>query len=63
MYWGLKILGPDNDTTRSVRKAFETSVIEFATEPVMGAFQSYGYPSKPGDTLIEVGPKKPPSEP
>jgi hypothetical protein len=63
LYWDLRILDPDSETTRGVRKAFESVGIEFSTEPVPGGFQSYGYQPKPDDTLIEVGPKKPPFEP
>lgn len=63
LYWGIRVLGPDNETTQGVRKAFEAAGIEFSTDAVPGAFQSYGYMPKPDDTLISVGPKKPPFEP
>jgi hypothetical protein len=63
LYWDLRILGPDNETTRAVRKAFKDAGIPFSTEPVPGGFQSYGYMPNPDDTTISVGPKKPPFEP
>jgi hypothetical protein len=63
LYWDVRVLGPDNDTTRAVRRAFETAGIAFSTEAVPGGFQSYGYMPKPEDTVIQVGPKKPPFEP
>lgn len=63
LYWGIRILGPDNETTQAVRKAFEIAKIDFSTETVPGGSQSYGYMPDSNDTIISVGPKKPPLEP
>lgn len=61
--WGIRILGPDNETTRAVRGAFKAAGIPFSTDAVPGPFQSYGYMPRSDDTVISVGPKKPPFEP
>lgn len=63
LYWGVRILGPDNETTQAVRKAFVAADIEFSKTPVPGAWQLSGYNPKPDDTIISIGPKKPPFEP
>jgi hypothetical protein len=62
-FWGVRITGPDNETTRAVRGALNAAGIEFSTEAVPGPFQSYGYAPKPSDTIISVGSRKPPLEP
>jgi hypothetical protein len=63
LYWGVRILGRQNETTRSVRKAFTEAGIAFTTDAVPGGFHTFGYTLQPDDTIISVGPKKPPFEP
>jgi hypothetical protein len=63
LYWGVRILGPDNETTRSIRKAFTDSEIEFLADDIPGGFSTFGYMLGAEDTVILVGPKKPPLVP
>jgi hypothetical protein len=63
IYWGIHILAPDNATTRAIEAAFTKAHIDFATNDIPGGFQTYGYMLKPDDTVILVGPKKPPMAP
>lgn len=59
LFWGIRILGPDNPTTRAVRDIFNASGIPFSTDDMPGGFMSYGYQPKPDDTLIFIAPKEP----
>lgn len=59
LVWGVKIWGPDNSTTRAVKRAFTQAKIPFSTDEIPGGFQSFGHMPMPSDTTIFVGPKQP----
>lgn len=58
--WGVRVTGPDNELTRAIRAALKAGGIEFSTDEHPGGFITYGYMAQPSDTVIFVGPRKPP---
>jgi hypothetical protein len=60
IWYGVRVLGPDNETTRAIRAAFNTAGIEFSTDEIPGGFTTTGVMASPTATVILVGPKKPP---
>jgi hypothetical protein len=60
IWYGLRVFGPDNETTRAIRAAFATAGIEFSTDEPPGPYSSFGVMASPTATVVLVGPKKPP---